>query len=89
ALRRAAVGVAGLPANLSHGVTLSVGVVALRAEEGTARALARADAAMYQAKRKGGNDVVAVATTEGDGPEVPLQDTSGAPDPAWVIPEAT
>ncbi len=89
ALRRAAVAVAALPHDLSHGVTLSVGVVALRPEEGTARALARADAAMYQAKRKGGNDVVAIATTEGDGPEVPAQDESGSHDPAWVVPEAT
>jgi diguanylate cyclase (GGDEF)-like protein len=89
ALRRAAVAVGALPNDLSHGVTLSVGVVALRPEEGTARALARADAAMYQAKRKGGNDVVAVATTEGDGPEVPLQDEASTPDPAWVVPEGT
>jgi diguanylate cyclase (GGDEF)-like protein len=89
ALRRAAVAVEALPDDLSHGVTLSVGVVALRPEEGTARALARADAAMYQAKRKGGNGVVAVASTEGDGPEVPLQEEPGANDPAWVVPEAT
>ena len=89
ALRRAAVAVEALPEDLSHGVTLSVGVVALRPEEGTASALARADAAMYQAKRKGGNDVVAVATTEGDGPEVPVHEESGSNDPAWVVPEAT
>ena len=89
ALRRAAVAVAALPPDLSHGVTLSVGVVALRPEEGTASALARADAAMYQAKRKGGNDVVAIATTEGDGPEVLIADEPATPDPAWVLPEAT
>ncbi len=89
ALRRAAQAVAALPEDLSHQVTLSVGVVALRPDEGTARALARADAAMYQAKRKGGNDVIAVATTEGDGPEVVLGDEPDATaDPAWVIPEA-
>ena len=88
ALRRAATAVTTLPEDLSHGVTLSVGVVALRPEEGTASALARADAAMYQAKRKGGNDVVAVATTEGDGPEAIVSDEPAAPDPAWVIPEA-
>lgn len=89
ALRRAAVAVAELPDDLSHGVTLSVGVVALRADEPSARALARADAAMYQAKRKGGNDVVAIATSESD--EIrPARDESGAtPDPAWVLPEAT
>ncbi len=70
-------------------MTLSVGVVALRPEEGAARALARADAAMYQAKRKGGNDVVAIATTEGDGPDVPLQDDSGSHDHARAVPDAT
>lgn len=89
ALSRAAVAVAALPHDLSHGVTLSVGVVALRPEEGTARALARADAAMYQAKRKGGNDVVSIASTEGDGPESPIVGNAVTPDPAWVIPKAT
>jgi len=89
ALRRAAVAVAALPHDLSHGVTLSVGVVALRPEEGTARALARADAAMYQAKRKGGNDVVAIATTEGDLPPSPTVDEAVTPDHAWVVPEGT
>ncbi|MGB3437741.1 MAG: diguanylate cyclase [Actinophytocola sp.] len=61
ALRRAADAVQGLPLDLSHGVTLSVGVVSLRPGETAARVLARADAAMYQAKRKGGNDVVAIS----------------------------
>jgi diguanylate cyclase (GGDEF)-like protein len=59
ALGRSAAAVANLPENLSHGVTLSIGVVTLRTQETTARALARADAAMYQAKRNGGNSVVA------------------------------
>ncbi|TDQ04283.1 diguanylate cyclase (GGDEF)-like protein [Labedaea rhizosphaerae] len=59
ALGRAAASVANLPNDLSHGVTLSIGVVALRPQETAARALARADAAMYQAKRNGGNAVVA------------------------------
>ncbi|OLF15270.1 GGDEF domain-containing protein [Actinophytocola xanthii] len=85
ALRRAAMAVAELPDDLSRGVTLSVGVVSLRADETAARALARADAAMYQAKRKGGNDVVAIATTEGD----ELMPAPGDPDPAWMLPEAT
>jgi diguanylate cyclase (GGDEF)-like protein len=89
ALRRAATAVTELPHDLSHGVTLSVGVVALRPEEGTARALARADAAMYQVKRKGGNDVVAISTTEGDGPEVPAQDDVGDHAHARVVPDAT
>jgi diguanylate cyclase (GGDEF)-like protein len=89
ALRRAAVAVESLPADLSRGVTLSVGVVSLRPEESATRALARADAAMYQAKRKGGNDVVAVASTDGDGAEVAAEDTADSPDPAWVLPDAT
>ncbi|HEV2778091.1 MAG TPA: GGDEF domain-containing protein [Actinophytocola sp.] len=67
ALRRAVSAVAALPRDLSHGVTLSVGVVSLRPQETAARALARADAAMYQAKRKGGNDIVsAPAGSSGD-----------------------
>lgn len=64
ALRRATDAVHGLPSDLSHGVTLSVGVVSLRPGESAARALARADAAMYQAKRGGGNDVVAISDEE-------------------------
>lgn len=64
ALRRAADAVQNLPPDLSHGVTLSVGVVSLRPGETAARALARADAAMYQAKRGGGNDVIAISDEE-------------------------
>jgi two-component system cell cycle response regulator len=60
ALNRAVSAVQRLPSELSHGVTLSVGVVALRPQESAARALARADAAMYEAKRSGGNGVAAV-----------------------------
>jgi PleD family two-component response regulator len=86
ALRRAADAVNGLPENLSHGVTLSVGVVSLRPGESAARALARADAAMYQAKRRGGNDVCAVSEEEPD-TEEPAEETPA--DPAWVLPEAT
>jgi diguanylate cyclase (GGDEF)-like protein len=89
ALRRAAAAVTGLPDGLSRGVTLSVGVVSLRPEESAANALARADAAMYQAKRKGGNDVVSVSTSEGDVAEVPLQEGASSQDPAWVAPDAT
>jgi diguanylate cyclase (GGDEF)-like protein len=87
ALRRAADAVNGLPDNLSHGVTLSVGVVSLRPGESAANALARADAAMYQAKRSGGNDVCAVSEEEPDETEP----TKVAPpeEPAWVLPEAT
>lgn len=60
ALGRAVEAVAHLPSALSRGVTLSVGVVTLLAHETPATALARADAAMYLAKRRGGNQVVAV-----------------------------
>lgn len=88
ALRRAANSVAALPNDLSHGVTLSVGVVALRPQETANRALARADAAMYQAKRKGGNDVVAGPTV--DASESAMLEAPGTNgDPAWVLPEAT
>ncbi|WP_018683292.1 GGDEF domain-containing protein [Actinokineospora enzanensis] len=105
ALRRAVTAVAGLPPDLSHGVTLSIGVVCLRPQETAVRALARADAAMYAAKRKGGNGIVAV--TGGAGAE-PEDGTTGAEpgdrggrertngnrstrpdDPAWVLPETT
>jgi diguanylate cyclase (GGDEF)-like protein len=63
ALNRAVRAVAELPKDISHGVTLSVGVVALRPAETAASVLARADAAMYKAKRGGGNAVAAVAGT--------------------------
>lgn len=86
ALRRAADAVARLPQDLSHGVTLSVGVVSLRPGETAARALARADAAMYQAKRKGGNDVVSVSGDEPDSAETVEEPST---DPAWVLPEGT
>jgi diguanylate cyclase (GGDEF)-like protein len=61
ALGRAVDAVALLPMDLSRGVTLSIGVISLRPQESAAQALARADAAMYLAKRGGGNGVVAVA----------------------------
>jgi diguanylate cyclase (GGDEF)-like protein len=84
ALNRAVSAVSQLPADLSHGVTLSVGVVALRPQETAARALARADAAMYEAKRSGGNGVSAVTmSTE------TAQSGRFVDDPAWSMPEAT
>jgi diguanylate cyclase (GGDEF)-like protein len=61
ALSRAVDAVARLPMDLSRGVTLSIGVISLRPQESAAQALARADAAMYLAKRDGGNGVAAVA----------------------------
>jgi len=83
ALRRAADAVNSLPQNLSHGVTLSVGVVSLRQGETAARALARADAAMYQAKRGGGNDVVAISDEEpADSAETDSASADAVPDPA-------
>ncbi|EHR63125.1 diguanylate cyclase (GGDEF) domain-containing protein [Saccharomonospora cyanea NA-134] len=57
ALTRAVKAVASLPRHLSHGVTLSVGQVCLRAQESAEEVLSRADAAMYQAKRRGGNQI--------------------------------
>ncbi|MCP2168762.1 sensor domain-containing diguanylate cyclase [Goodfellowiella coeruleoviolacea] len=61
ALDRAVEAVVDLPAVLSRGVTLSVGVVSLRPHESPSEVLSRADAAMYQAKRQGGCRVIAVA----------------------------
>ncbi|WP_214401499.1 GGDEF domain-containing protein [Pseudonocardia lacus] len=58
-LQRAAAAVAALPAEAAAGVTMSVGVVAMRAGSRAADALALADAAMYRAKHAGGNAVVA------------------------------
>ena len=83
ALGRAIAAVAALPSDLSHGVTLSVGAVSLRPQETVARALARADAAMYQAKRGGGSRIVA-SSTDDDSPEEPV-----VTDPTWAMPEAT
>ena len=98
ALGRAVSAVAALPKDLSHGVTLSVGVVSVRPNESTSSALARADAAMYKSKRKGGNAVAAVSddafANDDDLDYVPAEDAGrhekapGA-DPAWVLPEAT
>ncbi|WP_344125672.1 GGDEF domain-containing protein [Saccharopolyspora halophila] len=63
ALSRTVTAVDRLPAGLSRGVTLSIGVVSMRPLEPAAQALARADAAMYQAKRNGGNRVSALSGT--------------------------
>jgi diguanylate cyclase (GGDEF)-like protein len=60
ALSRAVDAVAGLPSDLSRGVTLSVGVISVRPREAAHAALARADSAMYAAKRRGGCQVAAV-----------------------------
>jgi diguanylate cyclase (GGDEF)-like protein len=95
ALNRAVRAVANLPLDLSRGVTLSVGVVAVRPNETPASVLARADAAMYLAKRSGGNSV----TTE---PQPITRDDAGDNDNGadgadrselatgrtWVLPDA-
>ncbi|HWC82535.1 MAG TPA: GGDEF domain-containing protein [Pseudonocardiaceae bacterium] len=82
ALNRAASAVCELPEDISHGVTLSVGVVALRPNETAASVLARADAAMYRAKRSGGNSVTAIS---GNGTSSSMPILSGLVD---EIPEA-
>lgn len=57
-LARAAEAVAGLPEDLAAGVTMSVGVAEAPLHSEAAHALSAADAAMYRAKRAGGNAVV-------------------------------
>lgn len=57
-LIRATATVAALPADVAAGVTMSVGVVRAAPGSEPAAALAAADAAMYRAKRAGGNTVV-------------------------------
>ncbi|GDY31065.1 diguanylate cyclase [Gandjariella thermophila] len=57
AMRRAVRAVAALPLAREHGITASVGLTRLRAEDSVEAALRRADAAMYLAKRGGGNQV--------------------------------
>jgi diguanylate cyclase len=73
ALGRAVTAVASLPHHLSHGVTLSVGLVSLRPHERPEQVLSRADASMYEAKRGGGNQVAA-GTPEGDETEAASED---------------
>ncbi|GAA4856420.1 GGDEF domain-containing protein [Saccharopolyspora cebuensis] len=72
ALRRTVQAVDRLPGELSRGVTLSIGVVAMRPQESAAQVLARADAAMYRAKRDGGNRVAAFAAAEDTGEVTPV-----------------
>lgn len=79
ALGRAVAAVASLPLHLSHGVTLSVGLVSLRPQERADQVLSRADAAMYQAKRHGGNQVATASSTPSEQP-APPPETDPAPD---------
>ncbi|RZS40797.1 diguanylate cyclase (GGDEF)-like protein [Herbihabitans rhizosphaerae] len=88
ALRRAVKAVDNLPEDLSRSVTLSVGVVSLRAGEPAARAVARADAAMYQAKRNGGNDVAAISG-QVDLPPQAITAPGPPTNPVWVLPETS
>ena len=68
ALLRAAESVAGLPAEVAAGVTMSVGVVRAPLEGDPSTTLAGADAAMYRAKRRGGNSVAIGAVLTGNMP---------------------
>ncbi|MCR6487266.1 GGDEF domain-containing protein [Amycolatopsis sp. OK19-0408] len=82
ALGRAVKSVAGLPHHLSHGVTLSIGLVSLRPQERGEQVLARADAAMYQAKRGGGNQVASANSMAAD-PAAAWAGEAPPTDPAW------
>ncbi|MGH4027272.1 MAG: diguanylate cyclase domain-containing protein [Pseudonocardiaceae bacterium] len=66
ALERAVRTVAQLPAKVGAGVTLSAGVVAAEAHDDAESLLARADSAMYRAKRLGGNQVHVEDADDGD-----------------------
>lgn len=76
ALRRGVNAIAELPYIRSHGVTLSIGVIAARTGEGADQVLARADAALYQAKRQGGNRIATSPSLETD-VNLPATDASG------------
>ena len=77
ALRRTVEAIARLPKALSRGVTLSIGVVARRPQESGAQVQARADAAMYQAKRDGGNQVATFA----------VESSGGDDEETWIPPQ--
>ncbi|HWD01842.1 MAG TPA: GGDEF domain-containing protein [Amycolatopsis sp.] len=88
ALGRAVKSVAELPHHLSHGVTLSIGLVSLRPQERAEQVLARADAAMYEAKRDGGNQVASANSMAGDtGASWPAESVHA--DPSWGVEEPT
>ncbi|TVT37425.1 GGDEF domain-containing protein [Amycolatopsis rhizosphaerae] len=80
ALGRAVVAVSSLPHHLSRGVTLSVGLVSLRPQERPDQVLSRADAAMYQAKRGGGNQVATAGPSPAETAPA-WNETSAHPDP--------
>ena len=72
---------AALPLHLSRGVTLSVGLVSLRPQERAEQVLSRADAAMYQAKRGGGNQVASANSMTAEVP-VSWPGETSQPDPS-------
>ncbi len=82
AMNRAVHAVAELPGHLSHGVTLSVGLVSMAPQEHPDAVLLRADGAMYQAKRGGGNRVAAV-TRNGGNAHPDESDGPATDDPPW------
>jgi diguanylate cyclase (GGDEF)-like protein len=63
--------VAALPRTLSQGVTVSIGVALVDERGGARSALARADGAMYAAKRRGGCCVVAASASSPDEVQIP------------------
>lgn len=88
ALHRTVEAVDGLAPELSRGVTLSIGVVAMRPQESAAQVLARADAAMYQAKRNGGNRVTALSGVNDRAEPHPAEPPSGIDQAVWIPPDA-
>ncbi|RZQ63642.1 sensor domain-containing diguanylate cyclase [Amycolatopsis suaedae] len=88
ALGRAVTAVASLPHHLSHGVTLSVGLVSIRPQERPEEVLSRADAAMYEAKRQGGNQIASAGFEAGETPSG-WPEHDGHTDPAWGLREHT
>ncbi|SDJ67316.1 diguanylate cyclase (GGDEF) domain-containing protein [Actinopolyspora mzabensis] len=80
ALTRTVNAVSRLPGSLSRGVTLSIGVVAMLPQESGSEVLARSDTAMYQSKRRGGNQVAAMSGDAHHG--------DPAEPPAWIPPES-
>ncbi|HEU0086488.1 MAG TPA: GGDEF domain-containing protein, partial [Pseudonocardiaceae bacterium] len=67
ALERAVRAIAALPAKAGAGVTLSAGLVGVGDADDPESVLARADSAMYRAKRLGGNQVNVEDDEEPDG----------------------
>lgn len=67
AMNRCRASVADLPGHLSHGVTLSIGLVSMAPAEHPDAVLARADTAMYESKNNGGNRVTS-AMQDGQDP---------------------